>query len=193
MAAVKDRAPIHVLKTKQLVLRPFRRTDLPHVQRYAVRPEFYRYLPIPVQTSATVAVFLEKLIDAQSDADGNLTFAIEPRGIGHVVGAIRIAVRDATNRQGDVGFGLDAEFQRLGYMTEALKRVLRFGFEDLDLHRIWATADVKNQKSWELMERVGMIREGLLRQDKLIRGQWRDSYFYAILEDEFLADGSTSG
>ena len=69
-------------------------------------------------------------------------------------------------------------------MTEALKSVLTMGFDHLELHRIWATADVENARSWRLMERVGMTREGLLREDKLVRGQWRDSYMYSMLDSD---------
>ena len=83
-----------------------------------------------------------------------------------------------------MGYALDSDYLGRGYMTEALKRVLTMGFDDLELHRIWATADVENARSWRLMERVGMVREGLLREDKLVRGRWRDSYMYSILASD---------
>lgn len=154
-------------------MRPFQLSDLPHVQRYAVRPEFYRYIPIPAQTAETVETFLQKLIDSQRN--GNLTFAIEPLGIGHVIGAIRIAVRDGTDRQGDVGFGLDSEFQRQGYMTEALMCVLSFGFEELDLHRIWATADNKKR---EILETHGAGRHDTrgIASARQTRSRWVERF-----------------
>ena len=52
------------------------------------------------------------------------------------------------------------------------------------MHRIYATCDVNNVASARVLEKAGMQREGLLRQDMLLRGRWRDSYLYAILEDD---------
>ncbi len=88
------------------------------------------------------------------------------------------------NRTADMGYGLNSDFYGRGYATEAARAVLDFGFNDLGLHRIWATVDVNNDASRRVLERIGMKREGILRKDKLVRGRWRASYLYAILEDE---------
>lgn len=174
------------LETSRLLLRPFKETDLPHMQRYAVRREFYEFLPIPEQTPETVAQFLQHCLEQQSEpGNSRYIFAIEPKDNETIAGSIRIEIRDEGNKQGDVGYGLDRDHQGKGYMTEALAAILAFGFNDLALRRIWATADTQNERSWRLLERIGMVREGLMRQDTLIRGQWRDSYLYAILATEF--------
>ena len=173
------------LLTDRLLLRPFEATDLPHLQRYAVRPEFYRFLPILEQTPETVAAFLEKRLEEQRQEESSrFNFAIEPKELKFVIGSIRIEVRDAANRKGDLGYALDSAYQGQGFMIEAVKRVLTMGFDRLKLHRILATADVDNEPSWRLLERVGMTREGHLRGDKLVRGRWRDSYLYAVLASD---------
>ena len=59
----------------------------------------------------------------------------------------------------------------------------------LSLHRIWATCDVDNRASARILEKVGMRREGHLRHSVRRKGEWRDSYLYAILEPEW-QDGS---
>lgn len=71
-----------------------------------------------------------------------------------------------------------------GYITEAAVKLLQFGFEKLKLRRIWATADVDNDASIGVLERIGMSREGLMRDHKFIRGVWRNSYLYAITAPE---------
>ncbi len=173
------------IETERLLLRPFRAADLNHIQRYASRPEFYRYLLIPEQTPDTVRAFLKGVLDCQEmDASGRRVFAMELKACETVVGSLRIETREAVHRNGDLGFALDSNYWGHGYMTEAVGRLLEFGFDELELHRIWATADVRNDRSWRLMERVGMKREGLLRQNKLLRGEWRNSYIYAVLADE---------
>lgn len=169
------------IETDRLILRPYRATDLPDIQRYAVRPTFYRYLPIPAQTPETVAAFLDDRLADQKHGRGDHCLAIELKARQIAIGGIRLGVQKDMNRQADLGFALDADHQGRGYMTEAVRRIIRFGFEDLELHRIWATADVRNERSWRVMKRCGMSREGLMRDHKLVRGEWRDSYLYAIL------------
>jgi len=174
-----------MIRTERLLLRPLCRDDLEHIQRYAVRPDYYRYLPIPEQTPESVAAFLEARLaeDAATDKKTWL-FAIETHEVGHMIGIIRLTIVNAYLRTADTGYGMDSDFYGHGYMTEAVKAILGFGFRELQLHRIWATADVQNEPSCRLSERVAMRRKGLPRQDKPMRGPWSDSYLYAILDSD---------
>ena len=175
-----------VLETERLLLRPFQRDDLPHMQCYAVRPEFCRFLFIPKQTPESVAAFLEsKLSRQESDRPEKCEFAVESKEAGHIVGTIRLGGVDAKHRSGALGFALNSDFQGRGFMTEAVHTLMGFGFGDLGLYQIWATADIENIPSWRLMERVGMCRERELRLNKNMSGNWRDSYLYIILEPEY--------
>lgn len=171
------------LATERLLLRPYKTDDLPHIQRYATRPHFYEFLPIPAQTPESVADFLSDRLALAKEPDC-FNFAIEPNDVGHIVGALRLEVKDPINHAADLGFALDSDFQNRGYMTEAAACVIRMGFDTLSLHRIWATADVQNERSWNLLERAGMVREGRLRDHKLVRGRWRESYIYSILSTD---------
>ena len=173
------------LTTDRLLLRPFKASDLPHLQRYAVRPEFIRFLPLPVQTGESVAAFLKERLDEQARGGGDgFHFAMVPRDAKRIIGAVRLAVTDPVHRQAEIGYALDSARQGHGYMTEAVKRVLAFGFDQLDLRRISAGSDVDNEPSWRLLERVGMTREARLREETCVRGEWRDSYLYAMLADD---------
>lgn len=175
-----------VIETDRLILRPFRQDDLPHIQRYATRSAFYRYITIEEQTPHTVAAFFEKrMAEQEVDDRTHRTFAVEFKDVGHIVGAVSFSVAKGDDRSGSLGYSLDSDYQGRGLMTEAVHAVLTYGFTTLGIHRIWATADVENTASWRLMERVGMQREGLLRHDKNVRGRWRDSYIYAVLEPEY--------
>ncbi|MCK4915409.1 MAG: GNAT family N-acetyltransferase, partial [Candidatus Eisenbacteria sp.] len=60
-----------------------------------------------------------------------------------------------------------------------------FGFEQLGLHRIWATCDTGNAQSARVLERAGMALEGTMRDDTWLRGHWRSSHLYSILESEW--------
>ena len=70
------------------------------------------------------------------------------------------------------------------YATEAVKVIISFGFQELDLHRIFATCHPENIASARVMQKIGMQQEGYLREHRWIKGEWRDSWLYAILEHE---------
>jgi ribosomal-protein-alanine N-acetyltransferase len=57
----------------------------------------------------------------------------------------------------------------------------------LAVHRLLASCDTRNHGSYRVMEKLGMRREALFRKDEMLRGEWRDSYRYAILEEEWFA------
>jgi RimJ/RimL family protein N-acetyltransferase len=76
---------------------------------------------------------------------------------------------------------IDADHWGCGYATEAAASLLRFGQETLRLRDITATCKPENTASARVLEKIGMVQVGLLRADKLIRGQWRDSLVYSAV------------
>jgi RimJ/RimL family protein N-acetyltransferase len=92
----------------------------------------------------------------------------------------------AVGRQVELGWVLDPTQTGRGYATEAVRELLRHGFEDLGVHRVTAGCFAADEVSWRLMERLGMRREAHTRRDALHRtGKWLDSFSYALLADEW--------
>jgi len=170
-----------ILKTGRLTLRPYAADDIEAVASYSTRDEFIRFLPLPPQTLESAAEFVRRVVDAQPDAKNDWHFAIQIGETRKLVGAIRIGIREPEHRQGDIGYVIHHDLWGRGYATESLGRILRFGFEELSLERIRATADIRNIASWRVMEKAGMLREGVMRRHRLIRGEWRDSVLYAAI------------
>jgi RimJ/RimL family protein N-acetyltransferase len=75
----------------------------------------------------------------------------------------------------------------MGYATEVSKLLIEFGFETLNLHRIFATCDPRNVGSYKVLEKIGMTKEGRIREDLLLKDGWRDSLLYSILEQEWIS------
>ena len=180
-----SRACPRTLETARLWLRAPTRADLPHVQRYALREEFYRYLDMNVPTSESVERYLDSIIAAWEDPNATVrVFAIEPKEAGRIAGTIRIAVDGEGGDMGSVGYSLDADFQGRGYATETLEAMVRLGFDALGLDRIRATVDTRNARSWKVLERAGFRRESRMPGHRSIRGDPGDSYLYAICKGE---------
>lgn len=175
-----------ILKTERLKLRPFEMDDVDAIASYSTEDDFIRFIPLPAQTFESAAKFVGKVVTAgQPDPQNDWHFAIQVGDAARPIGSIRVGIREPEHRQGDVGYALHHEQWGKGYATEALRRILAFGFGELLLERIWATADVMNIASWKVMEKAGMEREGVMRHHRLVRGLWRDSVLYARIRSQF--------
>jgi RimJ/RimL family protein N-acetyltransferase len=89
--------------------------------------------------------------------------------------------------QGEIGYALGIDYRGRGYATEAAEGLMEYAFSSLGLHRIQATTSADNPDSYKVMERLGMRREGHLREATVRDGQWVDELIYAILEPEWRA------
>jgi RimJ/RimL family protein N-acetyltransferase len=112
-------------------------------------------------------------------------FALTERGSKEVIGAVGLMLVGFPPNQALVGYVLNRRHWGRGIMSEALKAVLAFGFDNLRLHRVSATCDQRNVASYRVMEKCGMRREGLFLEDKFIKGEWRDTLCYSLLAREW--------
>ncbi|MEO1236455.1 MAG: GNAT family protein [Planctomycetota bacterium] len=103
-----------------------------------------------------------------------------------MVGAIALHELDDPHGSAEFGYWLDEAAQGRGLVTRSAKTLLDYGFDEYGLHRVYLTADAKNVRSIAVAERLGMRREGEMKQDCLMPGgRYRDSVLYAVLADEW--------
>ncbi len=160
------------------MLRPWREDDAPQVHVACQDPELQRWLPnLPRPYTRD---------DARAFVTGDLglggyQFAITERA--SLVGSI--ALRIGKHQTGYAGYWLVREARGRGITTRALRRLCRFGLDDLGLERLELTADVGNVASQRVAEKVGFQREGVLRsQLRHPDGHRRDSVMFSLLSGE---------
>lgn len=170
------------LQTTRLLLREFVSADAPAVHAYASDESVTRYTDWgPNTAEETEEFFREALSAGEAQPRNSYLFAITLNQ-SPAIGCARLGIVSTVDRVGDLGYVLNAEYWGQGIATEATQRLLTFGFEDLGLHRIFATCHPKNIGSARVLEKAGFQLEGRLKEDKLVRGAYRDSLLYAILE-----------
>lgn len=175
-----------VLETKRLILREFNKSDFHAIHEYASDPEVSIYLPWGPNREVDTENYLNSIISYQAHYPRkDYEIAIELKETGLVIGACAIHISDSKTREGYIGYCFNQRYWRNGYASESARAIIEFGFNSLNLHRIYATCDPNNIGSAKVLEKIGMKREGHIREHKLQRGKWRDSYLYSILEQEF--------
>jgi len=174
------------LKTERLILRDFVESDWPAVHCYASDVEVVRFMAWgPNDEEATRANMQRRLDDQRANPRYSFELAVMLKSGGQLIGGGRLNIADAKSRQGRIAYIFNRNYWGRGYATEAASAIIAFGFEQLGMHRIFATCDPRNTASAHVLEKIGMRREGHHREDQWRRGEWRDSYLYAILEQEW--------
>jgi RimJ/RimL family protein N-acetyltransferase len=178
-----------MLITPRLTLRELTHSDFDAVHAYASDPEVVRYMPWGPNTREDTLAFLveAQLLGGRTPRKG-YELGVERRADARLLGAIGLHVGDSDVRIAMLGYCLAREAWGWGYATEAAVEILRFAFEDLRLHRVWAGCDPDNRASVRVLEKLGMTLEGQLRQDTQMRGEWRDTLVFGILAQEWVAE-----
>jgi ribosomal-protein-alanine N-acetyltransferase len=174
------------LETERLLLRAIRADDETAVHEYASDPEVVRLMIWGPNTREATREFLFRALAARTQwPRPNVGLAIELKSERRMIGSIELRINDEANRTADLGYVLNRKYWGHGYMTESARAVLNVAFNELKLHRIWATCHAQNRASYRVMEKLGMRREGLFLKNAMEKGEWRDTYLYAILAEEW--------
>ena len=176
---------IPILETERLILRRMLKTDADDMFEYARRSDTTRYLtwnPHPDRKySYQYLVYLQQKYKQGEFHD----WAVVLRDSGKMIGTCGFTRFDFTNDSAEVGYVINPDFHGNGYATEALRRVMRFGFDYLELHRIEAKYMDGNAASRRVMEKCGMTFEGIRRESLFIKGGFVDVGTCAILRGEY--------
>ncbi|GAB4451351.1 MAG: GNAT family protein [Armatimonadaceae bacterium] len=176
-----------IRETERLVLRPFRESDTVAFHAYRNDPEVARYQSWDVPYSGEQAqAFVAWAVQARADAVGEwYQTAIEQKDSGELIGDVGFLVRQDDPRQAKIGYTLAREHQGNGFASEAVQEVLRYLFEERNLHRVTAECDTENTASFRLLERLRFRREAHFIESDFYKGRYASEYHYALLRREF--------
>ncbi|MFY0762251.1 GNAT family protein [Metabacillus dongyingensis] len=177
---------INNLKSERVVLREIEEKDWIDVHKYASQEKVCQYQPWgPNSEKESKAYVKQIIVDAKREPRSQFVFAIIVKGNGRMIGAGEFNIRDYSNKVGEIGYIVNPDYWGMGFATEVANLLIEFGFKEFNLHRIYATCDPRNMGSSKVLEKVGMTKEGRIREDILLKDGWRDSLLYSILEQEW--------
>ena len=171
------------LKTARLILRPYSDADIPEL--------------LPLVGAREVAATTLRIAHPYTELDaraflqlalqpGKIWLAITLRDDGRQIGGTGLRVEEQ-HRHAELGYWLGVPYWGKGYATEAAREMVRHGFEDLNLHRIFASHFKHNPASGRILIRLGMRYEGCQREHLRKWDQYVDSELYGLLRQEWTA------
>ncbi|MER3328302.1 MAG: GNAT family protein, partial [Candidatus Kapaibacterium sp.] len=112
-------------------------------------------------------------------------FTITQKDENELIGEIGLRLETEHNKA-EIGYWIAEPYWGKGIATEAVAAVIKFGFEEIKLNKIFATCFDGNDVSGKVLEKNSMILEGNLKQEYFFKGEYRDSLHYRITKDEYL-------
>lgn len=174
------------LQTPRLILREYKPEDLAGVHEYACDPETVKFMTWGPNEIADTENFIQLAISQQIVTPRlNYHFTVILEKQGYIIGGCGIHIRNPIQNTAEIGYCFNKKFWGNGYATETVNRLLRFGFDELYLHRIIATCDTRNIASAKVLMNNFMRKEAHFIQHIWLRNEWRDSFLYAILDNEW--------
>jgi RimJ/RimL family protein N-acetyltransferase len=177
-----------LIVTDHLVLRDFVAGDLQAMLAYQTDPRYLRYYARNrvAHVDDQARTLLQRFIAAQEERPRTaFQLAMTLREDGRLIGNAGVRKESVDATEGDMGCEIAPDYWNLGYATEATRAMLAFGFDSLGLHRISASTMAPNLGAWRVLEKLGMKREGELRETTLLADGWANSVIYGILEHEW--------
>lgn len=170
----------------RFILRELEEKDWKNVHKYASQKIVCQYQPWGPNTEEETKEFVKQvLIDAKASPQTRYVFAIVMKEENQLIGSIEVNITDQINKTGEIGYIIHPDYWRKGIASEATKIVLNYIFKHYNLHRVFATCDVRNIASSKVLSKMGMTLEGRMRENLLLRDGWRDSLLYSILDHEW--------
>lgn len=182
-------AALPTLETERLILRPFEMADVPVVQLLASAREVADTTlniphPYPDDGAATWISGHQDRVEK-----GQYTFAVVRKQDSVLVGSMGIGTNPVHDK-GELGYWVGLPYWNQGYATEAARRIVRWGFEELMLNRIYARYLVRNPASARVMQKAGLKYEGTFKQDVLKWGVYEDIGQCGLVRAEYQGEGS---
>ncbi len=175
-----------ILETERLLLRPLAEEDASAIQVIAGDRQIADTtisIPHPLDIDGTRQWITAKLKEVEAGHARH--WVMVARQTQEMVGSILLRDIDNEHHLAELGFWIGRNWWGKGYTTEALRRVVRFGFTDLDMNRLYAFHMVRNPASGAVLAKAGFQQEGIMRQRVCKWGKFEDVVVQAVILDDW--------
>ena len=177
------------MEGKLVRLRAYEKSDLDAVMKWVNDEEVTDLLGGEMLAYPVSSLAEERFIEAAAaPSDKQKTFGIETLVKRRYIGSISFNVINWLNRSAGLGIVIgDKSLWGKGYGTDAMRVMMRLGFDKMNLHRLWLHVHDYNARAIASYEKCGFKREGVLREDHFARGKYHDTIVMGILDSEYRA------
>ena len=177
--------PFQNLETERLFLRRLDENDVEEVLALRGNPETMKYIPRVLAKTKEDALEHITMIEDKIINNIGINWGITIKGNSKIIGIIGHYKISAENHRAEIGYMSFPKFNGKGYMSEAIKAVVNYGFENLNLHSIEAIIDPNNIASERVLQKNGFVKEAHILENELWEGKYLDTVIYSLLRKNF--------
>ena len=181
---------VPTLETPRLRLRKLLMTDSQDIYEYSKDPLVAKHVLWDPHRSVAESRSYIRYMQRKYRTDEAYSWGIELKAEKRIIGTIGFMWIQPENNAAEVGYSLSRMYWNQGIMTEALSKLLEYGFRTLNLNRIEEQHETDNPASGAVMRHCGMRQEGILRSRIINKGKYVDMVLYAVLRREYLSPGA---
>ena len=170
------------IETDRLIIRMLDLSDLEDCFEHRRDPEVCRYIGRPLSREQTKEKIQQAMLPWNGEENSKLMLAIELKEEKKLIGELMFKFTSVDHQLSEIGYRINSNYQGKGYAYEALYDFISYIFENLSLHKVSALCLASNKASWGLMEKLGMLQEGILKSHFKVDEEWHDAYIYSILK-----------
>ena len=173
------------LETDRLVLKELTQSNTQDLLEIFSDPEVMKYYNMkPAQSVDEIKGLITDTKKSYEDCQA-IRWGIHLKENDKLVGTCGFQNFEEESKKFEIGYELSRSYWGQGIMKEAIERTLMFGFEQVEVNRVEALVESENISSQKLLEKINFTKEGLFRDYKFNKGQFRDMVMYALLKHEF--------
>jgi len=177
------------IETERLILRELSLDDVDDIFGYASIPEVSTFLLWYPHKSKQDSIDFINFSKDMFAKDISIIWGIELKEEKKLIGIFDLRTMQLINNCAEIGYVISNQYWNKGYISEAIKVIIKFCFKDLNLNRVEAHCDQDNIGSAHVMEKAGMKFEGTLREKLFVKEKYRSMKLYSILKSEYVDGG----
>jgi [ribosomal protein S5]-alanine N-acetyltransferase len=178
--------PLPTIEAQRLCLRWIEESDLEHLYAIFSDPHVMRYWSTAPLQNLDEAVTLLREIQTSTREGTILKWGVALKPDNNLIGTVTLFNINRSNGRAEIGYAQAAAYWGHGYINEALVALLKYSFEELELRRLEADVDPRNNPSIKTLERLGFQKEGFLRERWHVNGELQDALFYGLLRRDWI-------
>ena len=182
---VIDFHPFQNIITERLILRRLTENDADEVLAMRGNPETMKYIPRPLARTREDALAHIAAIEEKIESNTGINWGITIKGNDSIIGIIGHYRIQPENYRAEIGYMSLPEYNGKGYITEAIKAVVAYGFDQMHLHSIEAVIDPDNIASERVLQKNGFVKEAHILENEYWDGKFWDTVIYSLLKRNF--------
>jgi [ribosomal protein S5]-alanine N-acetyltransferase len=176
--------PFPILKTERLLLRRLNNADVNEIMALRSNPETMKYIPRPLAKTIEDALEHIAMIDRKIENNEGINWAITLKDHSELIGIIGHYRIKPEHYRAEIGYMILPEYNGKGIVSEAIKEVVKYGFEVMQLHSIEAIIDPENYASAKVLEKNEFVKEAHFKENEFYEGRFLDSVIYSKLNKQ---------